>query len=83
MTKHIPVHLAVDFAEAYATVIDISRGTRISSLRSHVGEIEKYAALAERIGVDIFSKPFLKAARETAIESDTNRRAAHRKLFSA
>jgi len=83
MTRTIPVHLAADFAEAYATVLDISRGTRISSLRSHVGEIEKYAALAERIGVDMFSKPFLKAARETAINSDASRRAAYRKLFSA
>ena len=50
MTRQIPVHLAADFAEAYATVLDISRGTRISSLRSHVEEIEKYEALAKRIG---------------------------------
>ena len=83
MTRQIPVHLAGDFAEAYATVLDISRGTRISSLRSHVGEIEKYAALAERIGVDMFSEPFLKAARETAINSDARRRAAYRALSSA
>ena len=83
MTRQIPVHLAVDFAEAYATVLDISRGTRISSLRSHVGEIEKYEALAERIGVNMFSDPFLKAARKKAINSDNRRRAAHRELFSA
>ena len=83
MTRQIPVHLAADFAEAYATVLDISRGTRISSLRSHVGEIERYEALAKRIGIGMFSEPFIKAARATAINSDARRRAAYRELFSA
>jgi hypothetical protein len=83
MTRQIPAHLAADFAEAYANILDISRGIRISSLSSHVEEIEKYEALAKRIGIDMFSKPFIKAARETAINSDARRRAAYRELFSA
>tara|TARA_R110000744_G_scaffold153576_1_gene267990 strand:- start:1398 stop:1649 length:252 start_codon:yes stop_codon:yes gene_type:complete len=83
MTRQIPAHLVADFAEAYATVLDISRGTRISSLRSHAQEIEKYVALEKRLGIDMFSRPFIKAARETAINSDARRRAAYRELFSA
>lgn len=83
MTRQIPAHLAADFALAYATVLDISRDTRISSLRSYVEEIEKYEALAERIGIQMFSKPFLKAARETAFKSDARRRAAYRELSNA
>lgn len=83
MSNEIPLHLVVDFAKSYATVLDISRGTRISSLRSYVGEIEKYEALADRLGVYMFTPSFLQAAREAAIESDSRRRAAYREIFSA